>query len=391
MVLSIPIAWLQLTRQRVRFLVTLAGVAFVAILLFMQLGFQDALYESAVKVHRSLQGDIFLISPQYASLTSQQSFPRERLYQALALDEVESVNSLYLQFGKLRNIKTGEKNSLFVFGVDPAKPIFTISEINDQLDELKISDRALFDRASRPEFGPIAETFDRDQSVNIEISPFNELTFSKALEVRGLFTLGPSFGVDGNLIVPYLTFGEMFLERTPEKIDVGVITLKPGKNIQDTLKKLKAALPNDVRMYDLDGYSQLEKEYWAERTPIGFTFTLMVTMGFIVGVVIVYQILYSNIANHLIEFATIKAIGYSNHYLFMAVFQQAVILATLGFIPGFAISLGLFDLAKNATHLPVVMTPHQAISVLTSIFTMCLISGAIAVNKLRSADPADIF
>jgi putative ABC transport system permease protein len=391
MVLAIPIAWLQLTKQKVRFLVTLSGVAFVAILLFMQLGFQDALYESAVTVHRSLKGDLFLISPQYASLTSQQSFPRERLYQTLGFDEVESVNSLYVQFGKLKNIKTGEKNSLFVFGVDPANPIFTIPEINQQLDKLKIADMALFDRASRPEFGPIAEKFNQDQSVPIELSPFNELTFSKGLTVSGLFTLGPSFGVDGNLIVHYSTLSKIFLERNPDGIDIGVVTLKTGTNTQETLVKLRENLPKDVKILDLAEFSKLEKKYWAERTPIGFTFTLMVSMGFIVGVVIVYQILYSNIANHLTEFATLKAIGYSHTYLLIAVFQQAIIVAVLGFIPGFAVSLSLYDISKTATHLPIVMTTSQASSVLISIFMMCLISGTIAVGKLQSADPADIF
>ncbi len=391
MLLAIPIAWLQLTKQKVRFFVTLSGVAFVALLLFMQLGFQDALYESAVKVHRNIQGDLFLISPQYAALTSQQSFPRKRLYQTLAFDEVESVNSLYVQFGKLKNIKTGEKNSLFVFGVDPAKPIFTLPEINNQLDQLKIPDMALFDRASRPEYGPIAETFERTKSVEIEISPFNELTVSKRLKVGGLFTLGPSFGVDGNLLVNYVTFSSMFLERTPDEIDIGVVNLKPGTNRQMMLEKLRKYLPNDVKILDLQQYSQLEKKYWAERTPIGFTFTLMVTMGFIVGVVIVYQILYSNIANHLVEFATLKAIGYSNNYLLFAVFQQAMILAILGFMPGFAAALGLYDLAKTATHLPIIMTSKQVTSVSISIIAMCVISGTIAVGKLRSADPADIF
>jgi putative ABC transport system permease protein len=391
MLLAIPIAWLQLTKQKVRFLVTLSGVAFVALLLFMQLGFQDALYESAVKVHRSLQGDLFLLSPQYASLTSQQSFSRKRLYQTLGFDEVESVNSLYIQFGKLKNIQTGEKNSLFVFGVDPAQPIFTIPEINAQLDKLKIPDLALFDRASRPEFGPIAETFNHAKSVEIEISPFNELTFAKRLAVSGLFTLGPSFGVDGNLVVNYLTFSSMFLERTPEDIDIGIIKLKPWANRAATLAKLKKDLPQDVKILDLQEYSRLEKKYWGERTPIGFTFTLMVTMGFIVGVVIVYQILYSNIANHLVEFATLKAIGYSDNYLLAAVFQQALILAILGFIPGFVVALSLYDVAQTATHLPVVMTASQALSVFMSIFTMCVISGVIAVGKLRSADPADIF
>lgn len=118
MILYIPLAWLQLTQQRVRFITTLTGITFVVILLFMQLGFQDALFESAVKVHQSLQGDLFLISPQYNALTSQQSFPRSRLYQALAFDAVESVSPLYVQFGKLKNLENGQKYPIFVFGIE---------------------------------------------------------------------------------------------------------------------------------------------------------------------------------------------------------------------------------------------------------------------------------
>jgi putative ABC transport system permease protein len=387
--LHIPIAWLQLSFQKVRFLATLAGVTFVTVLLFMQLGFQGALYRSAVRLHERLIGDVFLVSPQYTSITAQQSFSRMRLYQAMGLDEVESVTPLYFQFAKLKNIETGEKNSIFVFGVDPAQPVF--KDLGEELDILKQPNSALFDRASRREFGPIAQVFERTNDLEIEVSPYNDVTFARRLEVRGLFTQGPSFGVDGNLIINYTTFPDIFLERNAEKIDVGAIRLKPGADTQAVIAKLTKRLPDDVKIFSRETFIATEKNYWATRTPIGFTFTLMVTMGFVVGVVVVYQILYSNISSNLTEFATLKAIGHTNGYLFSFVFQQALILAVFGFFPGLVISFGLYDISRSATQLPVIMTLPQSLNVLTSIFFMCFVSGILAVGKLRSADPADIF
>ncbi|MGL5880962.1 MAG: ABC transporter, partial [Xenococcaceae cyanobacterium] len=188
MILVIPLAWLQLIHHRVRFVATLAGIAFVVVLLFMQLGFQDALFSSAVTVHRILRGDLFTISSQYRSLTSQQSFPRNRLYQTLALDSVESVSPIYFQFGKLKNIKNGQKSPIFLFGIDPNAPTFNLSEVEKNLDKLKLPDAALFDRKSRPEFGPIAEQFDREKDVTLEISPYNEIITAKRFVIEGLFS-----------------------------------------------------------------------------------------------------------------------------------------------------------------------------------------------------------
>ena len=150
MIISIPLAWLQLAHQRVRFLATLGGIAFVVALLFIQLGFQEALFESSVRLHQSLRGDLFLISAQYKALTSQQSFPRSRLYQALAVDEVESVSPLYVQFGTLKNIETRQKYPIFILAIDPATSPFKLSEVNQNLDKIKIPDVGIFDRDSRP-------------------------------------------------------------------------------------------------------------------------------------------------------------------------------------------------------------------------------------------------
>ncbi|MGI8502735.1 MAG: ABC transporter permease DevC [Hassallia sp.] len=392
MAFKIPLAWLQLAQQKVRFLVAVAGIALIVLLMFVQLGFQDALYSSATAVHQSLRGDLFLVSSQYKALTSAQSFSRTRLYQALGYEGVESVNPMYVQFAKLKNPQTGEKYSIYVIGIDPGRSVLNIPEVDQYLDKLKTPDVMLFDRLSRPEFGPIATKFEAGNKEQvIEIFPFNALKGYR-VRVGGLFSLGASFGVDGNLLVSDSTFLRIDPNsRSSEMIDVGVITLKPGVDAERILAQLRANLPNDVQIFTHQGFINFEKNYWSLRTPIGFILNLMLTMAAIVGVVIVYQILYSNIATQFVAYATLKAIGYENNYLLTVVFQQALILAIFSYFPGFIFSLGLYDYAMKATKLPIMMSLSNAVIVLIATVLMCITSGVLAINKLRSADPADIF
>jgi len=390
MILNIPLPWLQLVKQKVRFFVALAGIAFISVLMFMQIGFQDALYASATQVHKHLRGDLFLISSQYKSLTSTQSFPRSRLYQILGFNGTESVEPLYVQFAKLKNPINGRKYPIYILGFDPVKSIFKLPEVDQNFQLLKIPDQVFFDRAARPEFGPIAEYFQKNQPIGMEI--FSYLgTIGYKVKVSGLFTLGPSFGVDGNLIVSSSTFFNIFPEHRSNQIDIGLIHLKPNVNPQTILTTLSNSLPKDVTVMTRQEFIDFEKSYWTLRTPIGFVFNLMVMMGFVVGVIVVYQILYSNISTHIVQFATLKAMGFRNKYLLNVVFQQAVILAILGYIPGFAISLGLYDIAKNATKLPIVMDLNKGLLVFISVIVMCLTSGFFSTNKLRKVDPAEIF
>ncbi len=392
MVFATPVAWLQLVRNKIRSLVAIAGIGFIVILMFMQLGFQDALYSSATQVHRNLRGDLILVSSQYKSLTAIQSFFRSRLYQALGFNGVESVSPIYLGFAKFKNPQNGEKYSIYVIGFEPGKPVINMSEVEKNIDKIKIPDVVLFDRNSRPEFGPVAQKFTQEKTEQIlEIFPFDSLRGYR-VRVGGLFSLGPSFGVDGNLIVSDTTFLRIFPNSRPsEMIDVGVISLKPGTNPHQVLKQLQANLPDDVKVFTHQGFIEFEKQYWATRTPIGFILNLMLSMASVVGVVIVYQILYSNISTQLVAFATLKAIGYENNYFLKIVFQQALILSILGYIPGFIISLFLYDFAMDATKLPIMMSFHNAVLVFISTILMCMTSGGLAINKLRSTDPADIF
>ncbi len=379
-----PLAWLQLTREKIRLVIALAGIAFAVILMFMQLGFQASLYDSTTRLHESLQGDLVLISASSKSLGYMNNFSWRRLYQVLSIDGVASISPVYVGFKDWRNPYNGTFRTIYIYGFQVGDSVFKFPEVNQHLDKLKLNENILFDRASRLEYGPIAKEFEQGKPIVTELG-------GKKVNVVGLFTLGPSFGADGNIIMSDVNYFRIFTNRKLGEIEIGLIKLKPHADGQNIQKQIQASLPKDVKVLTHQGFVDFEKRYWQTSTSIGFIFTLGVGMGFIVGTVIVYQILYSDVIDHLSEYATLKAMGYSDRYLEFVVFQEALILSTLGYIPGFALSLGLYDLTKNATLLPIAMKFDRALIVLILTIVMCSISGFIAVRRLRKADPADLF
>lgn len=379
-----PLAWLQVTREKTRLAVAIAGIAFADILMFVQIGFQEALFDSAIKPHQSLRTDLVLINPQFETFAAAKSFTRERLYQAQGFPGVKSVTSLYIGTGEWRNPTTRTTRSILVFGIDPGNITFNLPDVNQKLYQIQMFNRVLFDRASRPEYGDIAQIFHEQSTLETELNKRN-------VQVGGIFTLGTSFTADGNVIASDSTFMQLFPERKPDEIDVGLIELKPGEDIQKVQLMMKSVLPDDVKVLTLAEFAEIEKAYWGNATPIGFIFGFGTIIGFVVGLIIVYQILYSDVSDHLPEYATLKAMGYADRYLIGVLLQEALLLAFLGFIPGFILANGLYSLAKSATLLPIAMDANRAIYVLTLTVVMCTGSGAIALRKLQAADPADIF
>lgn len=379
-----PVAWRQVMKEKTRLAVAVAGIAFADLLMFIQMAFLDSLFESTMRPQRSLEADLILLNPHLETLFSVKSFPRERLYQALALEGVESVSPVYVALGQWRNPETHRSRTILVFGTDPTTKAFNFPEVNQNLSQLQMLNQVLFDQASRPEYGPIPSLLQKRSSLEVQMERLN-------LRVVGLFTMGASFAADGNVITSDSTFLRIFPEHKPDKIEIGLIKLKPGADVEQVAKTLRAGLPNDVMVLTREGFAELEKGYWANATPIGFVFGLGVIVGFIVGIVIVYQILYSDVSEHLPQYATLKAMGYSNRYLFGVILQEALLLAVLGYIPGFVLSLGLYQLAAAATLLPIYMTVERGVTVFILTVTMCLSSGTVAMRKLQAADPADIF
>lgn len=271
-----------------------------------------------------------------------------------------------------------------MFGINPTKPAFKLSGVSENTNQLKQLNRILYDRAGREVFGNVPVLLEQTNPLPIQVN-------ERQLQVVGLFTLGASFAADSNLITSDSTFLRLFPDRPRNQIDVGLITLKPGANLKDMQARLQAHLPKDVLILTQDEFINREKTYWANTSPIGFIFGFGTVIGFIVGIVIVYQILYSDVSDHLPEYAALKAMGYTNRFLVGVLIQESLILAALGFAPGLVLSIGLYSLTQAATLLPISMTLERAVTVLGLTITMCVASGAVAMRKLQSADPADIF
>jgi putative ABC transport system permease protein len=379
-----PLAWLQLTRQKSRFFVALAGIAFADLLMFIQMGFQDALFDAAAIPHRNFKADLAVVNPQFQTMFSPKSFSREYLYQTLANPAIQTVSPIYISLGQWRNPETRLERTILAWGIQPDQPTFKFLENNNTAAGIKQLERVIYDRAGRLEFGNVAEAIEKTGKFETELN-------GRSIYVAGLFSLGASFAADGNVIMSDSTFLNVFSGQKADQINVGLITLKPGSNPEQVKAQLRQILPKEVDILTPEEFAQIEIKYWETATAIGFIFGIGVTMGFIVGIVIVYQILYSDVSDHLPEYATLKAMGYRDRYLLGVVMQEAIILAIMGYIPGFALSVGLYNLAQGATMLPIGMSVARAINVFLLTHIMCLISGAIAVRKLSAADPADIF
>ena len=380
----IPLAWLLLTRQPVRLAVALAGIAFAGILMFMQLGFRDGLFDASVTIHRLFDTDLVLISPRSSSSVSMAGFPRRRLVQAMADPDVEGITPVHWNLLLWRNPDTKATRSILTLGFEPADPLFTDPSLAPKAKLLQDRGRVLFDELSRPEFGPVAEWFRGGRTVESEIN-------GKKVRVAGLVGLGTSFGADGNLLTSQETYLQLLPNTPPGSIEVGLIRLRAGANADAVVERLMRDLPDDVSVLTKKGFIAFEQNYWKSSTSIGFIFTLGAAMGFVVGCVIVYQILYSDVSDHLPEYATLMAMGYRLPTLLGVVAREGMLLAVFGYLPAYAAGQGLYLLVRNATQLPVSMNLTRALTVFIMILVMCMGSATLAMRRLGDADPAEIF
>ena len=379
-----PLGLLQLKHNKIKMFTALAGIAFADILMFMQLGFKDALFTTNTQYSRLTNGDIVLLSTQATNFNQLDTFPRRRLYQSMDLPGVESAEPVYISSLIWRNPQTKGKTSMMVIGFDPERPAFNLPDVNRQLDKVKIPNAVLFDSVSRGDYEEVVAQVKEEQTLTTEID-------RTTVSIAGLFELGASFADDGALITSDQNFLRLFPKKSQGTPSLGLIDLESGQDPVAIREALNMHLPEDVQAYTHEEYVEKEMAYIQNRTPIGFIFTLGTTMGFIVGIVIVYQVLSTDVNDHIAEYATFKAMGYKNSYLLFVVLEEALILSFVGFVPSVALAIGLYQVTAVATALPILMSVSRAITVLIMTLAMCGISGAIATRKLQSADPADIF
>ena len=379
-----PLAWRQVTHRPMRLVAAIAGVSFANVLVFFQLGLSGGLYDSQKRPIQRINGELVMVSGRYLYLGEQLNFQRARLSQALGVEGVRAVTPLYLGLTEWLNRDNHQQKQALIFGVTPENPGLRIPEIAREPQLLQRSDSLFFDTRSKKNAGPVVETVKQQGSYETELRGVRAV-------VTGLFTMGVTFAADINLITSSTNFKNYFPDQNSDLIQMGVIQLEPGVNLLQVKATLESFLDPSVKVMTIPQLAETEVKYWRRNTSFGIIFGLGVLVGLAVGCIIVYQILYSDVSDHLPEYATLTAIGYDDGFVVGIILQEAMILAVLAFWPSLLLSLGLYGFLASSTSLMVQMSTQRAVLVFLFTLAMCSGSGWLATGKLRQLDPADIF
>ncbi len=381
----LPIAWLQLKHGRTKLVAAVVGIVFADLLMWMQLGFLGAALASATTIHRQLRGDLVIMNPHTHQITSPQPFARRLLTRAKGHPDVEEVTPLYMGTAKWRDPWTRDKQPLFVYGVVPYSPAIRAPGVMEAASVLHETDTCLFDAMSRKEFGQVAARVAGGELIEAEINGL------RRVKVVGITKIGANFAVDGNMVTSDVNFLRLFPARPPGSVDLGVVRLRAGAPVRQVQAELARMFGLDLMVLTVQEMMDRETDFLLKSRPINFIFTLGAAVGFLVGFAIVYQVLFTDVNNHLPQYATLKAIGYSDGYLRRIVMEESLILSLLGYLPGAALAWCLYAFAVKVTNLPMSMTLDRGLLILALTIVMCGFSGLLAMRKLNQADPAAVF
>jgi putative ABC transport system permease protein len=383
---KVPLAWRNLTENKLRLLASLAGTAFAVTLMFMERGFQQSLLESMVGLIRHLDGQLMIVSRTVYTLSVPYGFPYRRIEQARAFPEVEDGVPVSIETRRSfwRSAADGLPRPIRVVGYPPASAALDMPALEEHRSEWDRPGTAMADLRSRTgRLGPL------------DAGTISELS-GRSVRIVGTFELGADYQSDGTLVMSDSNLARIFPDRHgpsrgDDDVTVGLLRVRSGADLEDLRRRVQAALPPDVRVLTKQGLIAKEQGFWDHVAPIGTVFSIGVVMGFIVGLAICYQVLFADISERLAEFATLKAMGYSDLRLFSIVVVQSVYLALLGYAAGLVVSLLLFGVVNRVTGLPMDLRLPEAAGILGLTVLMCAGSGCLAARRLASADPAQLF
>lgn len=380
-----PLGWLQLAHNRLRFTMAVAGVAFAVLLVFMQLGFMNMLFDTTIMFHKQLKADIVLVNPNARNIVDVRTFPRRKLIQALGVDGIADGEALYIAQVSWTKPGTEDRGNLVAFGIRPDFDAFSTPGVSALQPSLAVPATALFDTGSRGDFRALTERVQAGERPTSEIG-------GQTVTFEGLFQIGASFGSEGSIVVSDQTLFAIAPRSNPATPSLGMLRVLPGYDPDDVARRVAAVVEgDDVKVMTMKTFITVSRDFLAKESPIAYIFTFGVIMGLVVGVVIVIQILSTDVQDHLAEYATFKAMGFTNRSLLGIVYEQAVILTVFGFIPGLIASLGLYELVKQGVSMPIAMPLDRIFMVFALTAAMCLLAGTIAMRRVSKADPAEVF
>lgn len=380
----VAIGWYQLSHGTTRMIVALCGVSVIVAMILTVLSLKDAVIESTLQVPKSLKGDVIILSARTQTILRPAPFPRRFLDRLHGIDGVAAVSSVAIENARWINPETHQEHPIRVFGLDLEFDVIALPGIDPSEPRLKMKDTIIFDASSRPKFGPVAQYFKSGQAFTTEVN-------GRRVDVCGLTYAGVSIASDGNIFTTHANFQRLFPSNGSSRSHIGVLRLTTSESLTEVVHQVREMLGTEARVLTREEMMEAEKEFMKINDPVDDIMGMIASVAFFVGMIIVYQILYTDVVNHLPQFATLKAIGFTGMFLLGIIITEGVILSLLGFWPGLLIAHGLAWLAQEATLLPVTITVSNTVGVLVAAIVMCVLAAAIAVRKITQAEPASVF
>jgi len=375
---NFALAWRILSHDKGRTALAVAGVFLAIVLVFVQLGFFIAVPRGGMLLYDRTRFDLLVASTAYEYQVQPGAFPLSQLDRAKTAPEVALAAPLYFGSAKWRSGEDGKAPDVFVIGLDPQDPIFDSEDIHRQLSLLNRPDTILVDSATRPMFGPLTA----GRVVEIE---------SDKLMIGGDYVLGTGFMGLGVILISAKNFVRLFPFRNLDQVNLGLIQLKPRVDPDRAAASLRNLLGGDIRVFTRPELEAHETAYWTTRTSVGLLFGSGLIISFIVGVMVVYQILATLVGRQLPQFATLKAVGYGDRFLVGTVITMALLIVLTSFFPALAAAVGVYAVIRDETLLPVEMSGARIAAVFAATLAMAAASALLSMSSLRRADPADLF
>ena len=372
------LSWHNTFHNWKRALAATAGITFAVLLIFMEVGFLDAARINAAQLYESMDFDAVIVSRGYVSAQRTLPVSAYRLLQAASIPGVKATVPLLIETARWTNVAEHRSRSCRVIGIDPGQSPFRDRALGAQLQDVQRPNTVLVDRLSSRKYG----AWEAGGRVYIN---------DAQLTVTGEFAMGTGLISDGGVIVSRETFGEIVGRGPDQGYDAGLVRLAADADPGRVIDAIRAALPDDVMVLSRRAIIEREQFFWVNLKPVGIMFRVGALVAFIIGAVILYQVLALEIGNRLNEFATLKAMGYPPRYLYRIGAEQALIYSLLGYLPAFLLALGLYALVFRLSRLPLFMDPERAVIVLLLTLTMATVAAALALRRLHKADPAELF
>ncbi len=386
---SLALAMRQLLFRGRQSVGALAGVCVAIVLMFMQLGFSNALYDSALNIYRVADGEIVLTSPLYRSLIySPPWFPRSALTAAGGVDGVAETKPLYALSGLMLSPQGGSIGS-WVMGLDIDRPALRLPALNTDLEILRVPNTALLDRKSRYEFEPYAQALEAGDTPDLAVY-LPQAQLAPVFSLRGSFELGPTFSLDGLVVTSDLNFYRA-LGVPLDRVSIGVVQLHSGADPQRVAAELRQLLEGRARVFLHEELLAFEKDFYTFRTPIGVIFNMGLLVGVVVGVVFISQVLHGIIDANLKEYAVLVAMGYPTNFFVLIVLEIAGAIALLTFLPSLGLAAALYQATALATHLPLELSLGAVSAILALVVGMGCIAALFAMRRVRLANPLELF